>query len=125
MSFSRLFVEWMVFWSWVFPSRLISLALLMRGDDSGGWFNGINGFLECFCIVYFCHVFFYWFMVYAPGRSRVRKAEWREVQAESLPIKQDSSAKDSTGRVEVRTKDKNAMAGRLRRKGKADRTQSR
>jgi hypothetical protein len=41
--------------------------LLMRGDDSGGWFNGINGFLECFCIVYCCHVFFYWFLVYALG----------------------------------------------------------
>jgi hypothetical protein len=62
---------------------------------------------------------------YAPGRSRVRKAEWREVQAESLPIKRETSAKDSTGRVEVRTKDKNAFAGRLESKGKADRTQSR
>lgn len=71
MSFSRLLVEWMVFWSWIFPSRSISLALLMRGDDCGGWFDGINGFLECFCVVDCCHVFWFWFMVYAPGRSRV------------------------------------------------------
>jgi hypothetical protein len=50
-------------------------------------------------------------MVYAPGRSRVRKAEWREVWAVSVTIKQDSSAKDSTGRVKVRTSGENAMAG--------------
>jgi hypothetical protein len=56
-------------------------------------------------------------MVYAPGRSRVRKAEWREVQAVSLPIKQETSAKDFTGRVEVRTSGENANAGRLRAKG--------
>jgi hypothetical protein len=62
---------------------------------------------------------------YALGGSRVSKAEWREVQALSLPIKQDSSAKDSTGRVEVRTKDKNENAGRLTRKGKQGRTESR
>jgi len=54
----------------------------------------------------------------------VSKAEWREVRALSLPIIQDSGAKDFTGRVKVRTKDKNAIAGRLRRKGRADRTQS-
>jgi hypothetical protein len=47
------------------------------------------------------------------------------VQAESLPIKQDSSAKDSTGSVKARTSGENAFAGRLARKGRPDRTESR
>jgi hypothetical protein len=55
----------------------------------------------------------------------VSKAEWREVQAESLPIKQETSAKDFTGRVGQRKSGENANAGRLARKGKADWTQSR
>lgn len=54
---------------------------------------------------------------YAPGRSRVIKAEWREVWALSLPIIQDSSAERITGRAGQRTKDKNENAGRLRAKG--------
>ena len=40
-----------------------------------------------------------------------KAGKWREVQAESLPIKQDSSAKDFTGRVMVRTIGENAIAG--------------
>lgn len=54
-----------------------------------------------------------------------KAGKWREVQAESLPIKQDSSAKDFTGRVKVRTIGENANAGRLRRKGKQGWTESR
>ena len=76
------------------------------------------------CVVCGVHVFWFWFLVYAPGRSRVRKAEWREVQAESLPIKQETSAKDSTGRARQRKKDKNENAGRLESKGRPDRTES-
>ena len=53
-----------------------------------------------------------------------KAGKWREVWALSLPIIQDSSVERITGRVKVRTKDKNANAGRLRRKGKADRTES-
>ncbi len=53
-----------------------------------------------------------------------KAGKWREVRALSLPIMQDSSAKDSTGRAGQRTKDKNANAGRLTRKGKPDRTES-
>ena len=47
------------------------------------------------------------------------------MRAESLPITQETSAESITGRVGQRTKDKNENAGRLERKGKPDRTESR
>ncbi len=53
------------------------------------------------------------------------KAEWMEVRAESLPIKQETSAERITVRAGQRKKDKNENAVRLERKGKAGRTQSR
>ncbi len=54
----------------------------------------------------------------------MRKAEWREVWAVSVTIKQDSSAKDFTGRVGQRKSGENANAGRIESKGRADRTES-
>ena len=52
-------------------------------------------------------------------------AEWREVQAVSVTIKRETSAKDFTGRVRQRKSGENANAVRLERKGKPDRTESR
>jgi hypothetical protein len=54
-----------------------------------------------------------------------KAGKWREVRAESLPIKQETSAERITGRSGQRKSGENANAGRLARKGKPDRTESR
>jgi hypothetical protein len=50
--------------------------------------------------------------------EKQKAGKQREVQAVSLPIKQDSSAKDFTGRVKVRTSGENAFAGLYGANGK-------
>ena len=50
------------------------------------------------------------------GAERQKGRKWREVQAVSVTIKQETSARDSTGRVGQRKSGENANAWRLERK---------
>jgi len=101
--------------------RFAALSLLELCHTLAQW----NAWLLAWFSMSFLMCLFYWFLVYALGGAERQKVKWREVRAVSVTIKQDSSAERITGRSGQRKSGENANAGRLARKGKPDRTESR